>query len=162
MNTAFRLLLESAAAADESAIKRIQGLPDAAAQLGDPDYWGSVGILALTGILVVFLILAILIFFFWLMGVIFKAVDKSRAEKKASVEAAKVDVPAPVVEAAAVPETSAADDDEELIAVITAAIAAYEGSGDFTIRSVRKRGENNPQARSAWSMAGLNGSMRQF
>lgn len=162
MNTALRLLLESTAAGDEGAIDRIQGLPDAAAQLADKDYWGSVGILALTGILVVFLILAILIFFFWLMGVIFKAVDKSKAEKKASAEAAKVDVPAPAAEAEPSAEAAAEDDDEELIAVITAAIAAYEDSGDFTIRSVRKRGDKNPQARSAWSMAGLNGSMRQF
>ena len=159
MNTAFRLLLE---AADKGAIDRIQKLPDAAAQLGDKDYWGSVGILALTGILVVFLILAILIFFFWLIGVIFKAVNKSRAENKASVEAAKVDVPVPAAEAAPAPEAAAEDNDEELIAVITAAIAAYEESGDFTIKSVRKRGDKNPQARSAWSMAGLNGSMRQF
>ena len=160
MNTAFRLLLE---AADEGAIDRIQKLPDAAAQLGDPDYWGSVGILALTGILVVFLILAILIFFFWLMGTIFKAVDKSKAEKKASAEAAKVEAPAPAVEAVPVPAAAADDDnDEELIAVITAAIAAYEESGDFTIKSVKRRGDKNPQARSAWSMAGLNGSMRQF
>ena len=158
MNTAFRLLLE---AAGEGAIERIQKLPDAASQLADKDYWGSVGILALTGILVVFLILAILIFFFWLMGVIFKAIDKSKAEKKASDEAAKVDVPVAVAEAAPAPEAAAEDNDEELIAVITAAIAAYEESGDFTIKSVRKRGEN-PQARSAWSMAGLNGSMRQF
>lgn len=159
MNTAFRLLLE---AADEGAIDRIQKLPDAASQLADKDYWGSVGIMALTGIMVVFLILAILIFFFWLMGVIFKAIDKSKAEKKASVEAAKPDVPAPVIEAASAPEAAAEDNDEELIAVITAAIAAYEESGDFTIKSVRKRGDKNPQARSAWSMAGLNGSMRQF
>lgn len=159
MNTAFRLLLE---AAEEGAIDRIQKLPDAAAQLGDKDYWGSVGILALTGILVVFLILAILIFFFWLMGTIFKAVDKSKAEKKASVEAAKVDVPAPAVEAAPAPEAAAEDNDEELIAVITAAIAAYEGSDDFTIRNVRRRADKSPQQRSAWSMAGLNGSMRKF
>lgn len=158
MNTAFRLLLE---AADEGAIDRIQKLPDAAAQLGDKDYWGSVGILALTGILVVFLILAILIFFFWLMGTIFKAVDKSKANKKAaSAETVKeAVVPAPVAEAA--PVEAAADNDEELIAVITAAIAAYEENGDFTIKSVKRRGEN-PQARSAWSIAGLNGSMRQF
>ena len=157
MNTAFRLLLE---ASDGGAIDRIQKLPDAAAQLGDKDYWGSVGILALTGILVVFLILAILIFFFWLMGTIFKAVDKSKANKKASAEVAKAAAPAPVVEAA--PVEAAADSDEELIAVITAAIAAYEENGDFTIKSVRKRGDKNPQARSAWSIAGLNGSMRQF
>lgn len=157
MNTALRLLSE---AAEQGAIDRIQSLPDAASQLADKDYWGSVGILALTGILVVFLILAILIFFFWLMGTIFKAVDKAKAEKKASVDAAKVDAPKPAVEAA--PAEAAVSDDEELIAVITAAIAAYEGGGSFTVKSVRRRGDNDTQARSAWSMAGLNGSMRQF
>ena len=159
MNTALRLLLESAAA-EQGAIDRIQGLPEAASQLADKDYWGSVGILALTGILVVFLILAILIFFFWLIGTIFKAVDKAKAEKKASADAAKVDAPKPAVEAAPAAETAA--DDEELIAVITAAIAAYEDGGSFTIKSVRRRGDKDTQARSAWSMAGLNGNLRQF
>lgn len=159
MNTAFRLLLESTAATDDGAIDRIQKLPDAASQLADKDYWGSVGILALTGILVVFLILAILIFFFWLMGTIFKAIDKSRAEKKASEDAAKTEAPAAVAEAV---ETVEETDDEELIAVISAAIAAYEGGGNFTIRRVSKRGDKNPKTRSAWSMAGLGGNMRQF
>lgn len=160
MNTALMMLSE---AAEQGAIDRIQNLPDAASQLADKDYWGSVGILALTGILVVFLILAILIFFFWLMGTIFKAVDKSKTDKKAAAEAAaKAELPAPAVEEAAVVESSAEDDEEELIAVISAAIAAYEGDGNFTIRNVKRHGDKNPQARSAWSMAGLNGNMSQF
>lgn len=157
MNIALKMLLEDG----EGAIKRIQGLPDAASQLTDPDYWGSVGILTLTGILVVFLILAILIFVFWLMGTIFKAVNKSKEEKKALEEAAKVEAPkpapAPVVEAAA-----EADDDEELVAVISAAIAAYEGEGGFTITSIRRSKGKSDSSRSAWSLAGLNGNMRQF
>ncbi|MDE6731858.1 MAG: OadG family protein [Oscillospiraceae bacterium] len=157
MNIALKMLLEGG----EGAINRIQKQPDAASQLADPDYWGSVGILTLTGILVVFLILAILIFVFWLMGTIFKAVDKSKAEKKALEEAAKVEAPAPapapVVEAAA-----EVDDDEELVAVISAAIAAYEGDGGFTITSIRRRETSAGSSRSAWSLAGLNGNMRQF
>lgn len=160
MNTALMMLSE---AAEQGAIDRIQALPDAASQLADKDYWGSVGILALTGILVVFLILAILIFFFWLMGTIFKAVDKSKADKQAALEtASKAELPAPAAEEAAVVESPAEDDEEELIAVISAAIAAYEGEGNFTIRSVKRRGDKNPQVRSAWSMAGLNGNMSQF
>lgn len=162
MNTALMMLSEAASAADEGAIERIQKLPDAAAQLADKDYWGSVGILALTGILVVFLILAILIFFFWLMGTIFKAIDKAKAEKKASVDAAKAESPAPAAEAAVVETVSEEDDEEELIAVISAAIAAYEGGGDFTIRSVKRRTEKGSHTRSSWSMAGLGGNMRQF
>ena len=39
----------------QGVVDRIQGLGDAHAQLADPDYWGSVGIITLTGILVVFL-----------------------------------------------------------------------------------------------------------
>lgn len=159
MNTAIGMLLEITETSSDNAIDRLNKLPDAAAQLADGDYWGSVGILALTGILVVFLILAILIFFFWLIGTIFKAIDKSRAEKKASEDAAKSEAPAAAVEAV---ETVEETDDEELIAVISAAIAAYEGDGNFTIRRVRKCGDKNPKTRSAWSMAGLSGNMRQF
>ena len=57
-------------------------------QISDPDYWGSVGIITLTGILVVFLILAILIFFFWLLGTLFKAVDKSKKKKQVNRDSA--------------------------------------------------------------------------
>ncbi|MBD5129698.1 MAG: OadG family protein [Ruminococcaceae bacterium] len=156
MNIAFSLLSESG-----SAIDRLQGLGTAKDQLGDPDYWGSVGILTITGILVVFLILAILIFFFWLMGTIFKAIDKSKAEKKAAAaEAEKAKIAAePVVQAAPV-EEEAVDDDEEIVAVIGAAIAAYaeaEGTA-YTIKSISR----HKNTRSAWSMAGISDNMRQF
>ena len=158
MNIAFSLLSESG-----SAIDRLQGLGSAKDQLGDPDYWGSVGILTITGILVVFLILAILIFFFWLMGTIFKAIDKSKAEKKAAAaeaEKAKIDAE-PVVQAETV-EEEVVDDDEEIVAVISAAVAAYaeaEGTA-YTIKSISRH--KNARARSAWSMAGLSDNMRQF
>lgn len=156
MNIAISMLSESS-----NAIDRIQGLASAKDQLGDPDYWGSVGILTITGILVVFLILAILIFFFWLMGTIFKAIDKSRAEKKKAAEAEKT-VEAPVAQSAPVEEEEAADDEEEIVAVISAAIAAYaeaEGTA-YTIKNISRH--KNIHARSAWSMAGLNDNMRQF
>ena len=70
----------------QGVVDRIQGLGDAHAQLADPDYWGSVGIITLTGILVVFFILAILIFLFWALGKTFQTIDKNRAAK---AEAAK-------------------------------------------------------------------------
>lgn len=155
MNTAIGMLLEITETSSDNAIDRLNKLPDAATQLADSDYWGSVGIMALTGILVVFLILAILIFFFWLMGTIFKAIDKSKAEKKASAEAAKAETaPMPAVEEA----LPAEDDEEELIAVISAAIAAYEGEGGFTIRSIKRRG-GEKQKQSAWRMAGVMNSI---
>lgn len=153
MNIAFNFLSESG-----DAINRLQQLP-AKDQLSDPDYWSSVGILSLTGILVVFLILAILIFFFWLMGTIFKAIDKSKASKKAATEPVKV-APAPVAET--VEEIYDDEDDEEIVAVISAAIAAYaEAEGtSYSITGIKKRREN--RARSAWSMAGINDNIRQF
>lgn len=158
--------LLSQAANDQTAIDRLQSYVDnssqtaAQQQIADPDYWGSVGIIALTGILVVFLILAILIFFFWLMGTIFKAVDKSKKEKAAKkAEAAKAEAPAAKVEKVAVEEDDYSDD-EEIVAVISAAIAAYaaeEGTA-YKIKSIKK----HSRSRSAWSMAGLSDNMRGF
>lgn len=157
MNIVFGMLSESG-----NVIDRLQGLGSAKDQLGDPDYWGSVGILTLTGILVVFLILAILIFFFWLMGTIFKAIDKNKAAKKAAAErAVKSEAPAPIVEAAVV-EESVDDDEEEIVAVISAAIAAYaeaEGTA-YTIKSISRH--RSARTRSTWSMAGISDNMRQF
>lgn len=156
MNTALGLLAESGGVID-----RLQGYGTAAEQFHDKDYWGSVGIVTVTGILVVFLILAILIFFFWLMGSIFKAVDKSRAAKKAAAdEAAKAEAAkaAPVIEEA--PEEEDVTDDDELIAVISAAVAAFTDGENYTITSVKRH--NDRRTRSAWSMAGLGRNMKRF
>lgn len=162
MNIVLSMLAESGGA---NVIDRLQGYAETAdksiaqQQLADPDYWSSVGIIALTGILVVFLILAILILFFYGLGAIFKAMDKNKAKKKEAAAAAKqtaAPAPAPVVE-----DLADDDDEEEIIAVISAAIAAYaeEDGTSYTIRSIRRKGD---RTRSAWSMAGINANMRQF
>ena len=78
----------------QGVVDRIQGLGDAHAQLADPDYWGSVGIITLTGILVVFFILAILIFLFWALGKTFQTIDKNRAAKAEAAKKAAVPAPA--------------------------------------------------------------------
>ena len=78
----------------QGVVDRIQGLGDAHAQLADPDYWGSVGIITLTGILVVFFILAILIFLFWALGKTFQTIDKNRAAKAEAAK--KAAAPAPL------------------------------------------------------------------
>lgn len=151
-------------------IDRIQALTDTATQtaaqrqLADPDYWGSVGIITLAGILIVFAILAVLIFMFWLMGVIFKAADKSSKSRKSKAEAAKA--AASSVAAAPAPAqteeiTEDAGDDEEIMAVISAAIAAYaeEEGVSYTIRNVKRR---DTRTRSAWSLAGIGENTRPF
>jgi sodium pump decarboxylase, gamma subunit len=139
----------------QGVVDRIQGLGDAHAQLADPDYWGSVGIITLTGILVVFFILAILIFLFWALGKTFQTIDKNRAAK---AEAAKKTAAVPATVEEIVEED---DNDDEIMAVISAAIAAYaeEEGTSYTIRDVKKR---DKRARSAWSLAGIGENTRPF
>lgn len=112
--------------------------------------WGIVGSTVVTGIVVVFLILAILVGFLSLMGMILGGRKKSApsapiAEKPAAA--------APVVNQI---EDEAEDDvdDGEIIAVISAAIAAYgEAEGkQYRIASVKKR---DRAVRSGWSAAGI-------
>ncbi len=133
-------------------------------QLADPDYWSSVGIITITGILVVFLILAILILVFWAMGQFFKSMDKRKANKAEAAKAAqaatvaKSAAPVPAVEEAAEEDIT---DDDEIIAVISAAIAAYsEADGkQYEIRSIRRK---DSRTRSAWSLAGIGENTRPF
>ncbi len=169
MNLALSILSEAAAAENQGVIDRLQsylGSADqsiAQQQLADPDYWGSVGIITLTGLLVVFLILAILIFLFWGMGKIFSGIDKKKAAKAkaAADEAAKKAASAPV--AAEAEETGDEDysDDDEIIAVISAAIAAYseEDGKQYEIRSIKRK---DNRTRSAWSLAGIGENTRPF
>ncbi len=121
--------------------------------------WSLIWSTVVTGIAVVFLILAILVFLLWLMGKIFSTVSKSAEKKKAAAaEAAaktKTETPAPV------PAPEEYEDDAEIIAVISAAIAAYgEAEGKrYNITSVKKR---DKAVRSPWSMAGVSDNTRGF
>ena len=124
--------------------------------------WGTVWSTVVTGIVVVFLILAILVFLLWCMGKIFSTISKSAEKKKAAAAAsaakAVTETPAP----AAVPEEEYEDEDDcEIIAVISAAIAAYgEAEGKrYNITSVKKR---DKAVRSPWSMAGISDNTRGF
>lgn len=98
-------------------------------------------IVAVIGIAVVFVGLTILVFFVWLMGQLFRAITKAKeekAKKAAEAAAAAAPAPAPVVEQPVV-EGSAVVDDSELIAVIAAAIAAFDNSGKrLVVRKVRR------------------------
>lgn len=158
---AVRSTAEAVTEEAQGVVDRIQGLGDAHAQLADPDYWGSVGIITLTGILVVFFILAILIFLFWALGKTFQTIDKNKAAKAEAAK--KAAAPAPVAAPApAVEEIVEEDDnDDEIMAVISAAIAAYaeEEGTSYTIRDVKKR---DKRARSAWSLAGIGENTRPF
>ena len=164
MNIALSLLsaASSVDAAEQGVIDRLQsytGTEDisiAQQQLADPDYWSSVGIITVTGLLVVFAILAILIFLFWLMGVIFSKRDAKEKAKAQAADAADAEKKNPFVT-----ETKAFTDDAEIIAVISAAIAAYsEADGKhYEIRSIKRR---DNRTRSAWSLAGIIENTRPF
>ena len=159
MNIALSFLSEAAqSGAEVGTIDRLQALGEAKLQVQDPEYWGTVGIIALTGILVVFLILAILIFFFWAMGTFFSSRNKKKMEKEAAA-AAKKAAEAPAVQAPTAPVEE--DNDDEIIAVISAAIAAYseQDGKQYAITSIKRR---DSRARSAWSLAGIGDNTRPF
>ncbi len=97
-------------------------------------------IVAVIGIAVVFVMLTILIAFVWALGKLMqKLVNRAEAKKAAAAAAAApAPAPAPVVEAPVVEEAPAVDD-AELIAVIAAAIAAFDNSGkNLVVRKVRR------------------------
>ena len=103
---------------------------------------GYGGIVAVIGMFIVFTGLIILILCVTLMGKIFQAVTKPKETKAA----APAPAPAPVVEAAPVEEAPVVDD-AELIAVIAAAIAAYDNNKSLVVRSVRRVSGWNGAAR---------------
>lgn len=113
-----------------------------------------------TGIVVVFLILILLVFILWAMGKVLNIkrkpkLRKTPAEAAASVQAA----PMPVVSEPEIEEYD--EDDAEIIAVIAAAIAAYgEADGkQYRIASVKRKEKS---LRSNWSAAGINENTRPF
>lgn len=89
------------------------------------------GIVAVIGMAVVFFGLFLLILCVSAMAAFFKAKDKKKIEKP-TASAPEAPVAAPVVEEEVV-------DDTELIAVIAAAIAAFDNSGKtLVVRKVRR------------------------
>ena len=109
---------------------------------------GYGGKVAAIGILIVFFGLALLIFCITIMAKIF---DRINAKKEAAAKAAApapAPVPAAEVPAPAPVEASEEVNDEELIAVIAAAIAAFDNSGKrLVVRKVRRVSAWNKSSR---------------
>ena len=103
------------------------------------DAMARAGLNTLIGMGVVFAVLILISFIISLFGYIPKiqaALDKKKASASAPAAPAPAAAPAPVVE-----EAVDYSDDLELVAVIAAAIAAYEGetsTDGFVVRSIRK------------------------
>ena len=109
---------------------------------------GYGGTVAVIGMLIVFFVLALLIACIYALGAV---LQKMTAEKKAPARPAApapapVAAPAPVVEEPAAAEEVV--DDAELIAVIAAAIAAFDNSGKtLVVRKVRRVSAWNKSSR---------------
>ena len=105
------------------------------------DAWGYAGQMTLLGMLMVFSVLAIL----WGVLAIFKLVFAGKTPKEKKLEPVKsAPAPAPAVQTA---PATVQNDDAELVAIITAAIAAYrqnEGAdaseGSFRVVSFKRTG----------------------
>ena len=112
------------------------------------DKLGFAFLVMLIGLLIVFFGLVILICLIKLMSIIVGALTGKKKEQAAPAPAPVI-VPEPVAEAAA-EETGLESD--ELIAVITAALAAFNKDGNKTlvVRSVRRAAAKTP----AWAKAG--------
>lgn len=115
----------------------------------------------ITGLVVVFLGLVLLIAFISAIGAIFKKIDQKKAAAKAAEAAEKsAEAPKAAVQPAAAASSS---DSDEVIAVISAAVAmmsAADGTS-YRIKSVKAAAQNGP-SRSAWAMAGLRETTNPF
>ncbi|MBQ5885402.1 MAG: OadG family protein [Clostridia bacterium] len=113
-----------------------------------------------SGIAIVFGMLLILVVMIAIFG-LFAKVGNGESDKKAKIEKAskvkKVPEPSSVK---SVVNTSSNVDDEEVIAVISAAVAMmYEGTGKkAVVRSIRP----SSVGRSAWANAGIRDNVRAF
>lgn len=118
--------------------------------------------MTVVGLGVVFGALLILVCFLYLSGGIFKRMGAQKKNAPAAPAAPAKVKAAPVKAIAAAPAASTGDEDE-IIAVITAAIAAMSAADGkaYRLHSVKpvSRGGNG---RSAWAQAGIHDATRPF
>lgn len=113
----------------------------------------------ITGLVVVFLGLVLLIAFITAIGAIFKKIDGKKAAKAAKA----AEKPAEAPKSAPKPAAVLGSDSDEVIAVISAAVAmmsAADGTS-YRIKSVKAAAQNG-SSRSAWAMAGLRETTNPF
>lgn len=120
--------------------------------------WGYVFAVVITGLVVVFLILMLLVGVLWIFGKLMGGTGKKKKPAAEEVKPAAVQVTPAVAD---VVEEEDEADDEELIAVISAAIAAYSAADgkQYRITSVKKR---EKALRSGWGVAGISENTRPF
>ena len=124
--------------------------------------WPYVFAVVITGLVVVFAALILLIIFISALGKLFEA----SANKKKSKELAEIK-PEPVKAvsqpSAPQPEEIAEEtDDDEIIAVISAAVAMMAASENKTYRIKSVKAVKNGSSRNAWAMAGIRENTNPF
>lgn len=124
--------------------------------------WSYVGAVVISGFVIVFVALILLIIAVTIMGGIFDAL-KGKKKQKAEVKASPAAIPVPA--APAKPAQAVSSDEDEVIAVITAAVAAMaqESGKNLRIASIRNASAKTGKSRSnAWARAAANESTRAF
>ncbi len=117
----------------------------------------------ITGFVVVFAVLILLILLISVYGAIVSKAEKSIADKKAAKEQAKNSADTKIAVADVTPVQAVAPVatnglTDEVIAVIAAAVDAMYGQGAVKVKSIKKV----PQSRPVWSTAGIMDNTRPF
>ena len=125
--------------------------------------WNYVGAVVISGLVIVFVALILLIIAVSIMGAIFKQVKKSGSKKETKSNApAGPAAPAPV-KAAPVPQIlPAADDNDEIIAVIAAAVAAMSEESGKPLRIKGIKPVGGRVRTNAWASAAAGENTRSF
>lgn len=149
----------------QSAIRMLAG-----GSIPGPDTLDPSQIIGVTiaGLGIVFACLVILVFVIFLFGKLFDALNKKTAAKQAAAMAKNAPKTAPAPKAAApapqaAPAPAAADDDE-VIAVISAVVAAMSAADGKTykVRSVKPAATASLSGRAAWGMDGRRNNVMPF
>ena len=121
--------------------------------------WSYVGAVVISGLVIVFVALILLIAAVWIMGKIFTALKSGKSDKGGkTIEVA----PAPQVKNEQAPVSRDTEDDSEIIAVIAAAVAAMseEMGQPLRIRSIKRSG--GVSAGNSWARAARSENTRAF
>lgn len=115
----------------------------------------------ITGITVVFAGLVLLILFISAIGKIFEAVNNSKKPKQNTIS--KSEPVKAVQEAVTIPAPEKTDNDnDEVIAVISAAVAMMAAAENKTYRIKSVKPVRNSGSRNAWAMAGIRENTNPF
>ncbi len=123
-------------------------------------------IILLTGVVIVFAVLVLLICIIYVYGDIVssiqKSIEKKKREKEELEKEKEPEVPSVVEQAAEAEADSPEEDDEEIpldvVAAIAAAVDYIFGQGSVKIKSVKR----SSKRRSAWKSAGVAENTRSF